>query len=373
MVVTSYEFAAQKSDELALTPWNLVIFDEAHRLRNVYRKGASQRAKKLRDSLREPFKLLLTATPLQNNIMELFGLVSMIDEHVFGDEASFRTLYGGSRPDPAHLMLLKKRLEPICRRTLRKVVQEAGHISYTKRIPTTFRFDPTPPEIELYERVSEFLQRPDTVYLGGKPNALVTMSLCKILGSSSYAIGETLNRITQRLKHLEAITVEAVSDDLDTIEEIAEEWAGLEEDDTEAAEDPTATPDPITREKIAAEIVELQGFRDLARLIQRNAKGDRLVTELPGLLDAIVAKGGRRKVVIFTESVRTQTYLAGLLSHGGFQGQIARLNGSNNDPDSAAIYAEWAARHRGTDKISGSKTADMKAAIVEAFRDEKTT
>ena len=163
---------------------------QAHRLRNVYRRGASERAKRLKDALGKPFKILLTATPLQNNIMELFGLVSMIDNHVFGDEASFRTLYAG-RPDPAHLMVLRKRLEPICRRTLRKVVQEAGHISYTRRIPVTFRFEPTQPEIDLYEKVSEFLQRPDTVYLGGKPNALVTMSLRKILGSSSYAVGPT--------------------------------------------------------------------------------------------------------------------------------------------------------------------------------------
>ena len=123
-MVTSYEFAATKPDEVRLVSWDLVVFDEAHRLRNVYRKGASQRSKKLRESLTDPFKVLLTATPLQNNIMELFGLVSMIDNHVFGDEASFRTLYGGSRPDPAHLMLLRKRLETICRRTLRKTVQE---------------------------------------------------------------------------------------------------------------------------------------------------------------------------------------------------------------------------------------------------------
>jgi len=372
VIVTSYEFAAQKADELALTSWDLVIFDEAHRLRNVYRKGASQRAKKLRDCLRDPFKVLLTATPLQNNIMELFGLVSMIDDHVFGDEASFRTLYGGPRPDPAHLLLLKKRLEPLCRRTLRKVVQEAGHINYTKRLPVTFRFEPTRPEIELYERVSEFLQRPDTVYLGGKPNALVTMSLRKILGSSSYAIGETLNRITERLKDLEAVTVEAVADDLDTIDETVEEWAGFEDDGSEADDKTPSDPEAISPEKLAAEIAELASFRDLARSIQNNAKGERLASELPGLLDAVVAKGGRRKAVIFTESVRTQTYLADLLSQRGFAGQIARLNGSNNDPESATIYAEWLERHRGTDKISGSKSADMKAAIVEAFRDDKS-
>lgn len=371
VVVTSYEFAAMKADEVRLVSWDLVVFDEAHRLRNVYRKGASQRAKRLRESLIEPFKVLLTATPLQNNIMELFGLVSMIDDHVFGDEASFRTLYGGSRPDPAHLMLLRKRLETICRRTLRKTVQEAGHISYTKRLPTTFKFDPTPEEIKLYELVSEFLQRSDTVYLGGKPNALVTMSLRKILGSSSYAIGETLNRIADRLQSLEAITTDVIADDLDTLDETAEEWNA--DDEIEGGSAEASGPAPVSAAQITAEVLELQSFRDLARSIRKNAKGERLASELPALLDTVVnEKGGKRKVVIFTESVRTQTYLADLLSERGFEGQIARLNGSNSDPGSAAIYADWLARHRGTDKVSGSKTADMKAAIVEAFRDEKT-
>lgn len=365
VVVTSYEFASKYAEELGLTSWDLVVFDEAHRLRNVYRKGASQRAKRLKEHLGQPFKILLTATPLQNNIMELYGLVSMIDDHVFGDEASFRTLYAG-RPDPAHLMVLRERLKPICRRTLRKVVQEAGHISYTKRNPVTFRFDPTPEEMDLYEKVSEFLQRPDTVYLGGKPNALVTMSLRKILGSSSYAIGLTLGHIAERLRALEAVTPEDLVEDLDTIEETAEEW----DDGEEASAAPQA--EPLTREKIAAEVAELEGYHDLARSILVNAKGERLATELPGLLDAIEIKKGQRKAVIFTESVRTQTYLAELLAKHGFAGQIARLNGANSDPDSAAIYASWLARYNGTDRVSGSKTADMKAAIVEAFRDDKT-
>jgi SNF2 family DNA or RNA helicase len=129
VVVTSYEFGAQKADDLALTGWDLVIFDEAHRLRNVYQKGGSKRAKALRDALKDKFKLLLTATPLQNSLMELYGLVSVIDDRLFGDETSFKTTYGG-RPDQESLLVLRDRLKPICRRTLRKDVQEAGHINY---------------------------------------------------------------------------------------------------------------------------------------------------------------------------------------------------------------------------------------------------
>ncbi|HIB67446.1 MAG TPA: ATP-dependent helicase, partial [Phycisphaerales bacterium] len=96
-----------------------------------------------------------------------------------------------------------------------------------------------------------------------------------------------------------------------------------------------------------------------------------LVRQLPGAMDQIVEKGGRRKAVIFTESVRTQTYLAELLSAQGFSGEVVLMNGSNNDSESKAIYSEWKEKHEGTDKISGSRSADMKAAIVDAFKGEE--
>ena len=107
IVITSYEFAARRADEIKRIGWDLMVFDEAHRLRNVYRKGTAARAKALRDAVRGRFKLLLTATPLQNSLMELFGLASIIDERLFGEEASFRTLYGGAAPSPDNLLILR--------------------------------------------------------------------------------------------------------------------------------------------------------------------------------------------------------------------------------------------------------------------------
>ena len=69
--------------------------------------------------MQDRFKLLFTAMPLQNSLTELFGLVSMVDERLFGDEQSFRTNYGG-KPTPANLAILRERLKPVCLRTLRK-------------------------------------------------------------------------------------------------------------------------------------------------------------------------------------------------------------------------------------------------------------
>ena len=73
-------------------------------------------------------------------------------------------------------------------------------------------------------------------------------------------------------------------------------------------------------------------------------------------MDEIVNLGGQRKAVIFTESVRTQKYLANLLNENGYDGQVVLMNGSNADPDSRQIYNEWLERHKGTDTVSGSRT-----------------
>jgi Helicase conserved C-terminal domain len=187
----------------------------------------------------------------------------------------------------------------------------------------------------------------------------------KILGSSTFAVAETLSSIIERLKALKRPAVEDFAD-IDTAEEIAEEWPSDDEAIGENGEEP-----PIDPEKLKAEIVELESYLALARSISANAKGEKLISVLNSVLDHIEGKGGKRKAVIFTESVRTQKYLAELLAANGCAGEIVLMNGQNNDAESQAIYANWKKRHEGTDAISGSKTADMKAAIVESFRERK--
>lgn len=362
VVITSYEFAALKDDEVARGGWDLVVFDEAHRLRNVYRKEGSTRAKRLREATKTFFKVLLTATPLQNSLMELYGLVSVLDDRHFGDEDSFRSQYVTGPGARNGLVFLRKRLEAICKRTLRRQVQQAGLIRYTERRPLTLQFDPSPEEFHLYTAVSAYLQRTDTIAFGNKPNQLVTMVVRKILGSSTFAVTDTLTKIIDRLRQMRPVDTETV-DDYDVVDEDAEELG--DDDDTDAAP-------PIDPKKLEAEIAELEGYRAIALAIGQNAKGIELVKALPSVLDEIASKGGERKAVIFTESVRTQSYLAELLAANGYANDIALLNGQNADPSSKAIYQDWLARHKGSDAVSGSRTADMKAAIVEAFRDGKS-
>lgn len=371
IVIASYEFAARRAADITTVPWDVVIFDEAHRLRNVYKETGSARAKQLKEALARHFKILLTATPLQNSLMELYGLVGVIDDGYFGDETTFRTMYAGARADRIALGSLRQRLQPIYKRHLRRDVQEAGHVSFTKRIAVTFDFEPGDREAQLYEAVSGYLQRPDTYGFGLNPNQLVIMQARKILGSSVAAIEQFLANVIARLEKSLPADLAAVSDDRDP-DDIREE--AREADGAGSADDAADDEVPIDPLKLTAEITELSAYKQLAAEIGKNAKGEKLIARLPEVLDEVVARGGKRKAVIFTESVRTQKYLARLLSENGYDGQIVLLNGSNSDPESGALYRTWLARHKGDAKaVSGSKSADMKQAIVDGFKSDNKT
>ena len=121
IVICSYQFAASKSESVQNVAWDLVVVDEAHRLRNVY-KTDNKIARILRDALAHARKVFLTATPLQNSLLELYGLVSFIDDRVFGDLDSFRTQFSQLR-DADSFDELKRRISPICKRTLRRQVK----------------------------------------------------------------------------------------------------------------------------------------------------------------------------------------------------------------------------------------------------------
>lgn len=113
-VICSYQFAKAEAADLKSIAWNLVVLDEAHRLRNVYKKG-NVAARALRDALDHVHsKVLLTATPLQNSLLELFGLISMIDDRVFGDLDSFRMQYATPAGDQS-FDALRARIAPLCR------------------------------------------------------------------------------------------------------------------------------------------------------------------------------------------------------------------------------------------------------------------
>lgn len=362
LVICSYHFAKNKAEDVMATPWDLVVIDEAHRLRNVY-KTSNVIANTLKKALEGRPKVLLTATPLQNSLLELYGLISFIDEHAFGDLKSFRQQFANLGQDGT-FDALKARLAPLCHRTLRRQVTQ--YVPYTARHALVEEFTPEETEDQLYHMVSEYLGRDNLFALPPAQRTLMTLVLRKLLASSTFAIAGALQTMARRLgKDLaeqEALSlVDELDEDYEALDETAEEWS----------EDEIIEPlSEADREALSAEIIELEAFADLANSITNNAKGQALLRALEAAFAKVSEFKAAEKAIIFTESRRTQDYLLRLLSGSDWSEGIVLFNGSNNDERSKEIYNAWKIRHEGSDRLTGSRTADMRSALVDYFRDE---
>ena len=362
IMICSYQFARNKELDVKATPWDLVVMDEAHRLRNVY-KPSNVIANTLKSALADRHKLLLTATPLQNSLLELYGLVSFIDEHTFGDLKSFREQFANLSQERA-FEVLRERLKPICHRTLRR--QVTAYVPYTKRHAILEEFDPSEAEDRLYDLVTGYLDRPNLQALPPSQRSLMTLVLRKLLASSTFAIAGALTSISTRLQkrldqnHLATSLVDELDEDYEALDETAEEWP---DDEVEPMSD-------AEQSALASEIADLRGFADLATSITQNAKGVALLKALEVGFAKANELGAEEKAIIFTESRKTQSYLLRLLADSPYADGIVLFNGSNTDPESQQIYRNWLTRHAGSDRVTNSKTADMRSALVDYFREE---
>lgn len=367
IVICSYQFARNKAADVANTPWDLVVLDEAHRLRNVY-KPTNVIANTLKLALKDRNKLLLTATPLQNSLLELFGLVSIIDDHAFGDLKSFKEQFTNLSQEQV-FETLKARLRPICHRTLRK--QVTAYIPYTARHPILEHFTPDESEDRLYNAVSEYLRRPNLQALPASQRSLMTLVLRKLLASSTFAIAGALHSISARLEAKLARQQRTAEQPSDLEEELAQDYEALDETAEEWDEEEADTPlSDEDRAALEAEIADLKEFARLATSISHNAKGKALLRALDVAFAKARDLGAAEKVIIFTESRRTQSYLLRLLADSRYAEGIVLFNGTNTDDRSKEIYAAWLERHDGSDRITGSRSADMRSALVDYFREE---
>ena len=367
IVICSLQFAKTKAAYIKRTAWDLVIVDEAHRLRNVY-KPQNRIANVIKESIETRKKILMTATPLQNSILELYGLVSFIDDYVFGDLRSFKSQFGHNLTEKDY-MELRRRLQPVCKRTLRRQVLE--YIKYTKRIAIVEEFFPSDSEQKLYDMVTDYLSKPRLYALPNSQRQLMTLILRKLLASSTYAIYGTICSLIARLQAMLDRNKAASIGDNDIVNEYADdndEWVDAEEVESYEAEE----LHPADIEGIRKEIKELETFRDLAEKIKKNSKAEHLFVALDKGFEQLRNLGAAPKALIFTESRRTQEFLYELLERRGYKGRVVRFNGTNSDKESTAIYRAWMDKHKGTAKITGSPTADRRAAIVDYFRNEAT-
>ncbi len=378
VLICSYEFALRHETNL-LRQWDLVICDEAHRLRNFY-TGRNKAPEAISHILRGSTKtLLLTATPLQNRLEELYGLVSVFDPGYFFSLDAFRERYVkskgiGDNDD------LTERVAAITKRTLRR--DAAKYVHFTKRLPLTVEFMPSSEEIELYEKVNEYLQREQLFAFGASQRHLTALILRKRLGSSTYAVASTLEKIAIRLQaEMEAgirrdnrggLIFAEFSDDELTDEEIEE----LEEGPTTATApfgpDAGQRLDDETLEAMRLEVEELRSYSNLARSIRVNQKAVKLGDALEKGFERLRELGAPEKAIIFTDSTKTQEYIARTLTEMGRGDGLVLFNGSNDSPAATDIYRDWMISNKDGDVITGIPAADRRKAIVDFFRDHGT-
>ncbi len=367
--IVSIHFAARMEKAIGGIRWDLAVIDEAHKLRNAYRESHPT-GQAIKRGLAGVRKLLLTATPLQNSLLELYGLSTIIDDYLFGDRVSFRSRYMRSDADfPA----LRARLADFSKRTLRRDVLE--YVQYTQRKPMTVPFVPGEEEQRVYDLVSGYLLRDDAYGIPSRQRHLIGLILRKLLASSTEAVVATLEAIHTRLKKLE----DSQAQQGDWLANLIEEQE-LDADLMDEADDETDPEDgegivapevqQVDRDKLRAEIVELEQYLLIARGVREDRKSFALLEALDTGLGRMAAMGAPRKAVIFTESVRTQDYLARFLEAHGHADRVVKFSGRASDPSMNGIYQRWLTTNAGSDRVTGSPAIDRRTAAIDHFRDQ---
>jgi helicase len=356
IVITSYDYSSKLMQRFPNLKWDFIIIDEAHNLRNVFH--GTKRAKRLYELSKGIPKILLTATPLQNSLSDLHGLISFIDPRIFGSEKVFnkRFIEGQDYPE------LKRELIPVLYRTLRRDVGK--YMDFKKRECRTIDFALSPDEVELYMRVNNFLKR-DVLY--SIPNAnkgLIVLVIRKLLASSSYALIETFEVLKNRLQKLYEGTKSANAQD-----GFALFWDFIEDEIDESAFEEIDDEDTLfQKQQIQAEMDEVDAIIETASRIQSNAKIKALKTAIHTAFEYQGKQNIPQKVVVFTESKRTQKYIAAELCKDGFEeDDILLFNGDFNDAMTKEIYRAWQVKNFG--KTNYGRSVEYKHAIVDYFKE----
>lgn len=178
--------------ELTEHPWDLVIVDEAHRLRNP--RSASG---KLARQLRARFLLLLTATPVENKLADLYELVSIVAPGLLGTPAQFRAKHGGtSAKDSAKDVAAPRNVAELRARTREVMVRHRRSevaLMLPHRLAETVLVTPGQDEAELYAEIIRRVRREGRQAGGSRRLAL--RGLTRLAGSSPAAVAPTLAKL----------------------------------------------------------------------------------------------------------------------------------------------------------------------------------
>lgn len=259
IVITTYDFLADNEDYAKLVDWDLTVFEEANILSSVYQEDNKQ-AKALKRIANNSFKLLLTGTPIEKNIMDLYGLIYFIDETILPNEKEFLSRY---LRKPENYPELSSQVSRYCFRTLRS--QAKCYAKVPKRVLMTIEYTTLEEERRLYTLLYNYINKPYKIAFPEMNQYDLALKLMGLLSSSTVAIIQTIKNIIKRIK-----------------------------DDKE--------------------LFEWNEMLTLAQSIKQDSKAKALINVLKQCFLLIKKTGAKQKAVIFTESIETQKMLYDILS-----------------------------------------------------------
>src|SRR5580698_1834836 len=334
----------------AAPPFDLAVIDEAHEIfaglykrygrDGIYDESSDEAlmAHRVRGLLRSTPVLLLTATPMQNSLAELWGLVQYVEPTgtLLGDIATFRKVFC-SEDDrtlvPGQEHELKRRLAMVQRRTLRRQAQEFLDRPFTQRRCRLYEYAMSDAERSLYDDVTEYLLEPSLYAFAGRQRRLLLIGFHRRMASSIDALAASLENVASRLRRLQSGT-----DSDDTTSKVLSDLEDEDEID-EASEEPTPV---IDRATLAAELVRVEDFVARARSLPNDAKARSFQEAIKVVLDLGRDGHGSGKAVVFTESITTQEYLRRLLLDIGLQDDdITLFRGVNDHERAQQALARW--------------------------------
>lgn len=350
LVGREYAGSAAGSQRLAAAPpFDLCVIDEAHEMfAGIYKRfdrsgaydegsGAAQTAHRVRALIGPAPVLLLTATPMQNSLVELWGLLHYVEPTgtLVGSLPTFKALFcagqDGRRLVPGQAPELRRRLADVVQRTLRHQAQEFLDTPFVGRRAQLYEYSMSPDEKQLYDDVTNYLLSPRLNAFQGRSRQLLLIGFHRLMASSTAALANSLARVADRLRRMRqgspaehACIIEPLAGDLD-------------DDELPVIEDDPGVADAAT---IDDELRQVEDFVRRARSLPHDSKAHSLVKVVRSIGER---RGGNARLVVFTESLTTQEYLRDLLiEHAGVEaGEITLFRGRNDSPRARQALRRW--------------------------------
>ena len=267
IVLTTYDYLTQNIDKADKINWDIIVFEEANALSSVYQDentfmgaSGSKQAKLLKEFSKNTFKILLTGTPIEKNIMDLYGLIYFIDEELLPDPDTYMKRY---LRKPENYAELAGKVSKYCFRTLRSQAKQYAKIP--ERLHITLEYEASEKEKKLYNLLFAYIEKPDKIAFPQMEQYDLALMLLGLLSSSTAAVRMSLKNIIKRLD-------------------------------------------------ISEEKQEFEKMLAIAEDITEDTKSKLLLAALGKLFPLLKKLGANQKAVIFTESVETQKYLYSLLA-----------------------------------------------------------